>query len=646
MAETLQNEDAFKKAMSQHDDMRQAHEDFVSKVEDRYKTYRGVLEVSSEAADWESKAHPPYIMHIVETSLASLIDQDLKFRVRPRPTLRNMADPQAMERAREGAEAHQILFDWQMRMDDFQSKQRPFVLQNAIAGLSVMKTSWITKKERRRYAHPVEEHLLGPDGRVLVGPDGQPITVPRMETRTRMDTTYDGPTSEVVDVRDWLWTPNATSLATCPVVIHRVWKTSDEVWNGFKDGGPFGPKRGGWTEEKCRDILATSKDSANEILPYRENDLFNIERTKGLIEVWEVWDREAKTVTTIANRSVLLAHKTRFPFYHEEVPFVVCSTQPDLFRIPGISQVEKIAHLQTLLWSIQNQSLDNLRLVNNAIFWFRPDVEDPEAYEFYPGARWPVEDPNQINTWSPNPLPAEVSIGREGLLKGDMQNLAGGFPFSSGTDSQFVDQKTATGASIVSNLAQRGLDMSKQHLYNAWKAIGNQRMVLNQQFIREPVAAPVLGLDSEETLAVIWPEILAGDFEFTLEPMPDAALKQEEQASANALLQIVLAAFPVVAAAAAQGGATPLNLDAFIEDTIKAYGKDDVARYFASKPVAPPPQGGGGGMAPQGGPQEQPMGVTAPQSIDPAVSPSSGLSMSPIAHLQRAQALNRGGQVG
>lgn len=643
MADQRQNQEAFDKAVEFYEDSRQAHEEFVAKVEQRYKTYRGVLDVASDAAQWVSKAHPPYIMHIVETSLASMIEDKLKFRVRPRPSMSTLVDPEAGARARDGAKAHQILMDWQIRQDKFTEKQRPFILQNAIAGLTVMKTYWAKREERRRSLIVDEEPLVGPNGVPLLGMDGAPITVPKMRQATKSEVVYDGPTSEVRDVRDWIWTPNATSLSTCPKILDRVWKTPDELWKGFKDGGPFGPNRGGWTEQECREIIATSKDTANETLPHRENDLFNIDRSKGLVEVWEVWDREAKTVTVVANRSVLLAHRESFPFFHEDFPFVVCSTQPDLFRIPGVSQVEKIEHIQTLLWDIQNQSLDNLRLINNAIFWFRPDIEDPDAYDFYPGARWPVEDPNQINSWSPNPIPAEVSLGREALLKGDMQNLAGGFPFSSGSDSQFVDQKTATGASLVSNIAQRGLDLQKQQLYSAWEAIGNQRMVLNQQFIREPQVAPVLGIDSEEQLEVIWPELLAGDFEFQLEAIPDAAMKQEEQAAAQQLLQMVMAAFPIVTAAAQAGAATPLNLDEFIKDTLKAFGKEDPDAYFASKaPQALPAPGGGGmGMAPGGSPQPSPVGVTAANPNNPAVSPSDQNTLSPVAHLQQAMALDR-----
>lgn len=637
-----QNQEAFDRAVGQFEDASDAHDEFVGKVEDRYKTYRGVLDNASKAAQWETQAHPPYVMHIVETSLASMVENRLRYKIRPRPSLEAALNPQHAKDSILGAKAHQTLMDWQIRQDHFTDKQRPFILQNSIAGLTVSKNYWVQRAETRRWLEHTEEPAMDAAGNPITYPDGSPIMLPSVKEKTGQKIVYDGPTTEVRDVRDWIWTPNATSLQLAPYIIDRVWKTPDEIWAGFKEGGPYGPDKGGWSRKECETALSTSKDSARETLVSREQELFNIERTKGLVEVWEVWDKEKDTVTTIANRTVLLSHRKGFPFFHGDYPFVICSTQPDLFRIPGISQVEKIAHLQTLLWDIANQSVTNLRFINNAIFWFRPDIEDPDAYEFYPGARWPVEDPSQVQAWSPNPIPAEVSLGREALIKGDMQNLSGGFPFSSGTDSQFVDQKTATGASIVSNLAQRSMDLSKQQLYSAWAQIGQQRILLNQQFMRAPEVVPVMGLDSEEQLEVIWPELLQGDFAFELEPMPDAFMKQEEQAAAQALMQQMLAAFPVIVAAAQNGSATPVNLDAFIEDLLDAFGKENKDRYFARQtPAVMPPTSGIGGGIPPVPPGQGPMGVTGEASINPAVSPSSQLSLSPVAALQRAQALDR-----
>ena len=637
MAKNLPNQDALERAKSYFDECRKSHDEFVADVEKRYKVYRGVLEAASDAAQWTSKAHPPYVMHIVETSLASLIDDKLRYRIKPNATMDMYLDPAAGELARKGARAHQILFDWQIAKDGFTRIQRPFALQNAIVGMTVAKTYWAQKEETRRRMVPEEQELVNEFGMSLG------ITVPVMVEKTEKVVVYDGPTTEVRDVRDFLFPGNAVSLRAAPYIVDRVWKTPDEIEAGFAEGGPFGPARGGWSLKEVADAISTSKDESREELPTREQDLFNIDRTKGLVELWEVWDRERQEVTVVANRVALLAHRKSFPFHHGDYPFAVCSTQPDLFRIPGISQVEKIAHLQTLLWDISNQSLDNLRLVNNAIFMFRPDIESPDEYEFCPGARWMVEDPKQVAPWSPDPIPAEISLGREALIKGDMQNLAGGFPFSSGSDSQFVDQKTATGASIVTNLAQRSLDMAKQQLRDSYEDIGQQRMDLNQQFIREPFVVPILGLDDEQELEEIMPELLSGDFRFTLDPLPDAMIRQEEQAAAMALVNTIAQVYPLVAMAAQNGAATPLNIDAFIEDLIKAHGKDDVARYFTKKtPMAlPAGGGGGGGVAPPGASAQSPMGVTAQQSIDPSVSPSSQQSLSPIAALQRAQALDR-----
>ena len=637
MAHEKPNQEALTRAISFFEECRKTHDDLVLEVEERYKVYRGVLDSVSDAAQWTSKAHPPYVMHIVETSLASMIEDRLKYRIKPNASMSSFVDPQEAELATLGARAHQILFDYQIEKDRFTRIQRPFILQNAIAGFTVAKTYWIQHEEVRRRMVAEEEELLDPYGEPLG------IKVPVMVEKTGSMVVYDGPTTEVRDVRDFLFPGNAVSLSVAPYIIDRVWKTPDEVEEGFKEGGIFGPDRGGWALRDVVEAISVSKDESREDLPTREQDLFNIDRTKGLVEIWEVWDRERQEVTVVANRVALLAHRKSFPFHHGGYPFVVCSTQPDLFRIPGVSQVEKIAHLQTLLWDITNQSLDNLRLVNNAIFMFRPDVESPDDYEFYPGARWFVEDPKQIVPWTPNPLPAEVSIGREALIKGDMQNLAGGFPFSSGTDSQFVDQKTATGASIVSNLAQRGMDLSKQQLFAAYEDIGQQRMDLNQQFIREPQAVPILGLDDEQEMEEIMPELLAGDYRFSLEPMPDAMMRQEEQAASMALMQTIAQIYPLVVMAAQNGAATPLNIDAFVEDLIKAHGKEDVARYFAKKNAAalPGPGGGGGGMASQPAAGQPPLGVTAQQSIDPAVSPSAANSLSPVTALQRARALDR-----
>jgi hypothetical protein len=647
VARALPNQEEFDRAVGYLTECRTFHADLMDKIATRYDAYKAIVATVSDAAQWTSKLYPPYIMHIVETSLASMVDDKLRYRIRPRATLETYFDPGAGERARLGAEAHQILFDWQVKQSKLQAELRPFVLQNAIAGLTVAKTLWTEREERRRQLAAVEEPLFDEQDQPIYGPDGQQLTRVRLEEQVKMITVYDGPVTETRDLHDFMWHESATKLENARYLVDRVWVSPEDFWKGYSGEHPtWGESRGGWTEKKARQILGSAPDYSDDHAD-RWGEKGTRQTTKDLIEVCEVWDQVRKTVTTIVNRAVLASHKEKYPFFFETPPFVACTTQSDLFKVVGISQVEKAMPLQKMIWDVMNQRLDNLRLINNAIFFFRPDLEDPDAYEFEPGAQWPLEDPTQVGQWQPNPIPAEISLGAEALMKGDMQNLAGGFPFSSGTDSQYVDQKTATGASIVTQIAQRSIDMSKKAIYEAWEQVGQQRMVLNQQFIREPTIAPVLGVDDQETLEIIMPELLQGDFNFEIEPIADALAKQEEQASGQALFQLGLAAVPVFAGLAAQGQARMINVDALWEDVLKSFGKEDKERYFKSSAPAimPPGPGGAEGQAAPGTPlgQDAPQGVTAQQSIDPAVSPSSNMSLSPVGHLHRAQALSRGG---
>lgn len=638
------NQEAFDRALKQYNEAKNSHSSFVSKVEDRYKAYRGIYDKLREAADWTPKLTPPYIQHIVETNLASLVDDKFRYKVRPLPSVEIMSDPDAQAQAKLGVEAHQALMDWQIVQDRFSALQRPFCLQNGIAGMSVAKTYWREEKRTKRRLKPVEEPVTDDNGvPILDQATGRPLTITRLQEETYTATVYDGPTTEVVDVRDFLWHEAAPSLSKARYVCHRTWLTPEEVKEELA-AGRYGESRGGWSEKDILEVLGKGSEAKDQFVT-REQELFEVDRTKDHVEVVEVWDHVEKKVSTILNGAALLSHKP-FPFWHGSDPFTVCTTQPDLFRIPGISQVEKISELQKMLWTLQNQRLANLELINNAIFLFNYDTDDIDLYEFEPGARWPLEDPTQVQMWSPNVIPAEVSLGAEALLKGDLQNLAGGFPFSSGTDSQNVDQKTATGAAIISNIAQRSVNLAKQQLNLAWEDVGDQRLELNQQFIRRETAVPITGEDDETTYLAVLPHILQGDFKFVMEPVTDEMMKQEEQAAATSLMTLAMQLYPITLAAAQAGVGRPLNLEPFIEDMLKAYGKEEVEKYFAS--AGPPPQalqqGGGPGVGTPAAPDQQTMGITGEGSIDPSVSPSAMVSQSPVTALQRAAAMTGGGQ--
>ena len=622
------------------------HAEIMRKVDRRSNAYHAILDIQREAAarlkdSWQSQLYPPYVMHIVDSTLASMVESNLRFKIRPRVTPAMGRDPELARKAREGAEAHQALSDWQMRQSKFTRIQRPFLLQNAIAGITVAKTRWSEQLERRRQMEAVEKPLLDEfDDPIIDYATGQPMTYVDLQETVRTEVVYDGPITEVIDVHDFRWMKSARDMTSSRYIGHRFRISFDELEEGFKDGGPYGPQRGGWSWQKVKKELGETREMKDSY-GTRWGHKGESRHDEGLLELWEVYDQFKKCVVTMigANNGILLAYSDEMPFHHEQPPFVVCTTQPDLFEFVGISQVEKVQALQEMLWRMMNQRVDNVQLLNNAIVMYRPDLHDADALPFEPGAMWPMEDPEQVKMWSPDPIPAEISLGSEALLKGDMQNLASTFPFSSGAESQTVDQKTATGASIVSALAQRSIDMAKQPVYDSLQDIGQQRLILTQQFTREPTFAVVLGLDDQDEIMEILPDVLTGDYEFVQEPIPDALMVQQEQAKMQAAVQVITQAMPVISQLAAMGMASMINFDALMQDYLKALGIEDPVRYFLSRS----PQGAVGGAGAGGGggaPEQQALGITAGPG---GQEPGSQMMDSPATNMQRALAMGGGG---
>jgi hypothetical protein len=189
-------------ALRRLEDCTSHHRAFCDQVDKRYRAYRGSMETKSRAARWTHKLAPPYINHIVETTLSSLVDDDLRFRVRPRA---KMYEPGEFDRANQGAKAFEILLRFQLEQARFDEAQRPYALQNMIAGLTVGKVAWKTSSKLRRKL-TTETRVIGEDH------FGMPVAVPVLVETEAPETTYDGPCFEVVDVRDFFWDEAAVSL--------------------------------------------------------------------------------------------------------------------------------------------------------------------------------------------------------------------------------------------------------------------------------------------------------------------------------------------------------------------------------------------------------------------------------------------------
>jgi hypothetical protein len=354
---------------------------------------------------------------------------------------------------------------------------------------------------------------------------------------------------------------------------------------------------------------------------------------------------------TVANGEVLLRNQPN-PFWHGRKPFLLCSAIPDLFQIPGVSVVEGLASMQEMLWTLTNMRLDATRIAANVVTMIRADVDNPEQYEWAPEAQWIVPDPNAVHVMDMSPViaAANATLQAEGLLRGDIQNMMGGLPFTGGSQSQTMPVDTATGMSIITNIAQAILARRKSQYQAMFGRAGQMFLELDQQFLREDRVVEILGEGgARRYLEVGWHDV-QGVYDVQLEVQGESLMRQERRAENSALLTMALQG----AGMSAQFG-VQLNMRRFWERLLDSYGIADKATYFMSPPGQPQP---GQAALPPGAPSAAPGTPPAASSILDQMtngsvpaggitneslaagpsSPSSPVSMSPSAPMQQSLA--------
>lgn len=592
--------------VNSYTEAKQANARFYEDVEKRYRAFRGVMEKNSAASGWTSKMHPPYLNQLVEGITASLVES-IQFKVRPRPKSLSQEDAEAAVKA---AETVERLLNYELDLDNFDRKLQEFIRQGLVTGLTVGKTYWRQKKVNKKFLGSSQANVQDDMGRY----QGQ-ITVP--EEQQKEEYVVDDPCFTVVDVRDFFWPESATSVEDADWLIHRSYMTLDQCKKMEKIGV--------W--KNTADLVVSGEGDNTD----REYMVRNTSRAKNRVEVLEYWTEDR--VIVVGNGNILLRDYEN-PFWHGQKPFIIASAMPDLFQLPGMSVVELCSHLQEMLWTLQNQRLDALRLIANPVFLIRSDVENPDQMEFYPGAQWIVEQPDQIKQLQIDPAVAEISLQAESLLKGDLQNLTGG-GLMSGAATDTLDQKTATGVSIVTTLAQRMIGLRKQNFQMAMKEVGVHFIEMTQQFMRDDRVISIVGADGSTGFLDVGPQEIQGRFDVIVEVSNESLIRQERRAERQALLQVAAQVAPLLAAVG-----TPINMKAFMDDLLEAFDVGDKERYYSQKPEAQNAQGGPvGQQAPGQGPSN---GTTSPLATNPAYSPSNTTSMSGETAMQRLQAMKGG----
>jgi len=525
----------FQKCWSSSDQKHREHREFYKKCDDGYNAI-----IKPSEVEWQSDLHPPYALQIIDVIESNIVDDEPDVRVLP-------AQPQYAD----GADLLTHILKQQRYKDGFAEKYALFVKQALIRGISVAKVPWL--EEWRRVPTPNYK----PD------PLGQRKPYQTVPYRQQ-------PGFVNVDANHFLWDCNATSLDDAEYVFFRTYETK----RSLEAAGVY------------------------ENLEKIEESNFNMEDDKerrGRVEVIEWWWRDGGTMrlTVIANREVVI-RDCASPFWHGQFPFAVANIMPTPFAFRGKSIVEIINDIQIALWELQNQRIDNSKFMANAAMFVDPNTEQQDL-RLYPGAVIPLR-PDQVQAWVPNISILQPSVQAEELLKGDLQNITGAVGYLSGASNTQIDQTTATGISVISNMAAKRIIRMKQQIMFAMRRVGEQQIALNQQLLPGPVAVRI-DANAEEDWRMVTPADIQGQYDFRVEDANESLMRQERRAEALAFANWFGQNYMLLT----QSGVTP-NMRRVAEDVIQAFDEDpkEYLGEEAAMQAQPNPLVGGMGAAPPG----------------------------------------------
>jgi hypothetical protein len=222
--------------------------------------------------------------------------------------------------------------------------------------------------------------------------------------------------------------------------------------------------------------------------------------------------------------------------------------------------------------------------------------------------------PDQVQAWVPNISILQPSVQAEELLKGDLQNITGAVGYLSGASNTQIDQTTATGISVISNMAAKRIIRMKQQIMFAMRRAGEQQIALNQQLLPGPVAVRI-DKESDDEWRVVTPTDIQGQYDFRVEDANESLMRQERRAEALAFANWFGQNYMLLT----QSGVTP-NMRRVAEDVIQAFDEDPkeyLGEERDDEDVAANPLVGGIGMT-------QP-GPTTPTSEAPPI-PAGGVA--------------------
>lgn len=232
------------------------------------------------------------------------------------------------------------------------------------------------------------------------------------------------------------------------------------------------------------------------------------------------------------------------PYWHGHYPYIDMTAFPEDDEFYSMSVVDAVGDLQIAATEILNQSLTNIRSINNNMWIAGAGSANTPDYEFKQrpsGIIRTAGDPNSIVPIRPNDATRSMlAMGQEINTKfertGGISSL-----YSSGSASTKAVNQTARGAQIIDQNIETNVKMILDLFgEQVLKELGDHFLSLNAQFVTEEQSFAITGKKGVRELVTIRPDQVSANFDvYTL---PESMVKQtpaSRQASLQNMIQVL-----------------------------------------------------------------------------------------------------------
>lgn len=458
------------------------------------------------------KADPNIPSRVFNPILWSFIDTIMSRMLAKKPVI---AYKPREETDKEQAELFSELFSyWFDRAGAFPILS-DFIKQALIYGTSVLKVDWYSSPKRI-----VKSFEIDPEtGEAMFDEMSGAYMVKQDEV-----TDYDDPRIQNVNIYDFFFDPNATTIDDAQWVIHQYYTTVAEL-RAINGANPEPIYKEAVLKELEKYEADGAKSEAESYESTRRTaagyDNRDNTRGRGRVKIWEMWENNKLCV--IADENYVLREGEN-PFWHGMKPFIRYIDSSNTLEFYGKGEIEPVEKLVHWLNTNINQRVTNINQILSPVWKSRGSGADDSELQFIPNNIIHVTDMNDVEILRQNDVTA-TSFQEQATIIETIQRALGVTDYTQGLATPGNTKAEVEIKTAQSNARFSAKLMNFEEM--ALKPLGQMVYMLYQQYVVREKIVRIVGTEGERFIRLT-PADLSGRFDVVPESGSTLETDQEQ----------------------------------------------------------------------------------------------------------------------